>query len=319
MSLASTETKRRYFFGRYKRVDGAVMETTMQNVVMSALSLLWLTFPGQDEKNVQLHRLKSHSFVLSKLLLYTIIAYVVTLYWANIFYHIKDDTWVFFTFFATTIYMIVLNGMSLFLSANMKPEALVADPYIDSLMTLSVLSILACFYSALGFHQYYDLCHPMSMFTENCDGFQFLTDFTVTQMFLAMLLQLAYPNLSWTNISFVYIIGIAFSIYAVVNDSVLEVIPLLTVSAIFSAGALLTVRSEMLNSYYLSIEEEEHYRMAQEAQLGQRLRLMISGVAHDLKSVRVVYLFPSVGLRLCIHCVLYIPLCEAAFCLGLGS
>lgn len=250
-------------------------------------SFLSWAIPDAEEKKVQLHRLKSYSFGFPKLLLYTIIVTIGTLYWANVFFYIPDRSKFLLPFSVSVGFMVMVNVIALVLSACMTPEAIVASKAMDVLMILLVLSIWMAFFVVLCFNVSYELCNPMFMFTGGCtkEGYEYYSDYNLTIFFLPVFLQLAFGNISWRILYAIYIGSFLTCFYGAVTLRVIKGLPLLIISIICSAGSLLIGHSCIMKNYQISVEEEERKSMEQEVKLGQRLRLMISGVAHDLKSV----------------------------------
>lgn len=246
----------------------------------------------ESEKKLHLHQMQSNSFFLSKFLLLAIVTYIVLLNWSHIFYSVRFDDSVYVNFFLsvplTAFFCIFVTA----LHALIPPEMIVHDRFVQLMMYLMALWIVIAFNGIQSFLVRFELCSPMRMVADiDCsDGFYFPVELVVIELFLPVLIQHAFPNFGWVPLLAMYLVVFVLVLtFAVYSDAV-ESAPLLIVSTIYSLGSLFTLRSEALKSYQLSLDVEERRSIEQEATLGQRLRTMISGVAHDLKSVRSLFL-----------------------------
>lgn len=241
----------------------------------------------ESEKKLHLHQLQSNSFFLSKFLLLAIVTYIVFLNWSHIFYSVHFDDVVYLNFFLTVPLTAFFCIFATALHALIPPEMIVHDRFVQLIMYLMALWILIAFNGIQSFLIRYELCSPMRMITNiDCsDGFYFPVELVVIELFLPVLIQHAFPNFGWVPLLIMYIVVFALVVSFTAYSDAVESAPLLTVSTIYSLGSLFTLRSEALKSYQLSLDVEERRSIEQEATLGQRLRTMISGVAHDLKSV----------------------------------
>lgn len=252
------------------------------------------------EKKIQLHQLRSSSFFFSKFLFLAILAYIFILNWSNIFYSSPFDTKMYLIFFITIPPMVFLCVIVTVLHAIVPSEQIIHDRFVQCLMYLMVLWINGSFNGVISYVVYYELCSPMRMMANiEHDSFYFPSELMVIQLFLPVLVQHAFPSFGWLSLLFLYLICFCQVVSEAAVTNAITTAPLITVTVIYSFGSLLTLRSETLKSYQLHVDMEEKRTIEQEAQLGQRLRTMISGVAHDLKSVSLfISLFLFVIIKL---------------------
>eukprot|EP01033_Poteriospumella_lacustris_P009405 gene9405-6735_t len=240
----------------------------------------------ESERKLHLHQMQSNSFFLSKFLLLAIVTYIVLLNWSHIFYSVRFDDSVYVNFFLTVPLTAFFCIFVTALHALIPPEMIVHDRFVQLMMYLMALWIVIAFNGVQSLLTRFDLCSPMRMVADiDCsDGFYFPVELVVIELFLPVLIQHAFPNFGWVPLLAMYLVVFVLVLTFAAYSGAVESAPLLIVSTIYSLGSLFTLRSEALKSYQLSLDVEERRSIEQEATLGQRLRTMISGVAHDLKS-----------------------------------
>lgn len=270
----------------------------------------------ETEKKLHLHQLQSNSFFLSKLLFLGILTFIFILHWANIFYSIHFDSKMYLIFLLTMPPAAFLSVFVTILHAIIPADKIIHDHFVQRMMYVMVLWIIGAFNGIIAYLNRYRLCSPMQMMADvECDGFYFPSELMVIQLFLPVLIQHAFPSFGWYPILMVYLICFIQVISEASYSDSLIIAPLVTVSIIYSFGSLLTLRSEALKSYQLSIDIEERRKIEQEARLGQRLRTMISGVAHDLKSVSEFFVgFETAKLFKMLACLVEINLAVSRTC-----
>eukprot|EP01033_Poteriospumella_lacustris_P001274 gene1274-928_t len=124
----------------------------------------------------------------------------------------------------------------------------------------------------------------MAAYTKLCERDAFPGDVIICQLFLPVLTQFAYPSFSWTRTLRLYFLCCLLALAVAWNSNSYHQIPLLFLAIIFSFSSLLSNRSSAVKSYLLQLDVEDRKEIEQEAKLSERLRLMINGIAHDLKS-----------------------------------
>eukprot|EP01033_Poteriospumella_lacustris_P021018 gene21018-15521_t len=95
---------------------------------------------------------------------------------------------------------------------------------------------------------------------------------------------MGFPSYCWKKAVILHICSIvAASVISPLYHTSLDV-PVLILAIVVLTGTIIVRRRDSIRTFLLFLQIEKQKELEQQARLGERLRLMISGVAHDLKS-----------------------------------
>lgn len=285
--------------------------------VESARVSWWYFFESdENEKDFQLYHIRTKSSIWSRLVFYMIVGFILILYWPSILWTVGvDNTWIWLAMGLSALSMLLSNSAAFLVSILASPEQMLSMPIVEYCTSCMALCNMIGFTTILYVHCAFDLCLPMAAYTKLCERDAFPGDVIICQLFLPVLTQFAYPSFSWTKTLRLYFLCCLLALAVAWNSNSYHQIPLLFLAIIFSFSSLVSNRSSAVKSYLLQLDVEDRKEIEQEAKLSERLRLMINGIAHDLKSVSAARLFFRVVVS---HCLMSDLVSSATFCLVLG-
>lgn len=237
------------------------------------------------EEQFQLYNLRTRSSVFNVLFCYSVPLYLISVYWANIFLSLPLDE-VLVPCIVSTLTMVVLNVAGLFIAFGWDPEVVVRDIRIHFYLFFMGLSILFCYSIVFYIHGHHNLCHPTYIFNGTCSADDYPTDMIFAILFLTIGMQMGFPSYCWKKAVVLHTCSIiAASVLTPLYHTSLD-IPVLVMAIAVLTGTIIVRRRDAIRTFLLFLQIEKQKELEQQARLGERLRLMISGVAHDLKSVR---------------------------------
>lgn len=247
----------------------------------------WYSFDSVEKENdFQLYHIRTKNFLWSRILLYSILTFIFSLYWPSIIDSLREkNPWVWVVMITSILTMVLSNSAALIVTFLATPQQMISMPLVDFCVSAMAVSNMIGFTIILYLQCAYDLCLPMAAFTKSCERDAFPGDVVLSQLFLPLLIQYAFPSFSWTKTLTLYSLCCFLALSVAWNSNSYHQIPLLVLAIIFSVGSLMTNRFAIVKSYLLQLDVEDRKEIEQEAKLSERLRLMISGIAHDLKSV----------------------------------
>lgn len=256
--------------------------------VDSARITWWCSFElSEMEHDFQLYHIRTKSFVWARVLFYCIIGFILALYWPSIIDAVgNENPWVWVAMVVSVLSMILTNAAAVFISVLATPEQMLTLPIVDMCTSVMAVTNMAGITTILYLQCAFDLCLPMATFTQSCERDAFPGDVVLSQLFLPVLIQYAFPSFSWAKTLLLYLLCCFLALSVAWNSNSYHQVPLLILAIIYSVGSLFSNRSAAVISYLLQLDVEDRKEIEQEAKLSERLRLMISGIAHDLKSVR---------------------------------
>lgn len=266
----------------------------------------WYSFESEENENdFQLYHIRTKSFLWSRVLVYTIIGFVLALYWPSIIASVGDDNpWIWMVMLISVLSMVVINTAAVIVSWLASPEEMLTMPIVDLCTSLMAVCNMIGLTTILYLQCAFDLCLPLAAFTKTCERDAFPSDVVISQLFLPVLIQFAFPSFSWSKTLLLYAMCCLLALAVAFNSNSNHQLPLLILAVIFSISSLFSNRTAAVNSYLLQLDVQDRKEIEQEAKLSERLRLMISGIAHDLKSVSFT---PAIELNI-LSCVLYVVL-----------
>lgn len=236
------------------------------------------------EHKFQLYNLQTRSSIFNVIYCYSVPVYLITVYWVNIFASVPLEE-IIVPFIVSTFFLITMNIAGLIIAFGWSQKAVVEDIRIHFFLFFMGLSILISYCIVFYEHGHRNLCHPTSLFNDICSSNDYPTDMIFAMLFLTVGLQMGYPAYCWKKAVILHICSvIAASVLTPLYQSSLEV-PVLLLAIITLTGSIVVRRRDAIRTFLLTLQIEKQKELEQQARLGDRLRLMISGVAHDLKSV----------------------------------
>eukprot|EP01039_Chlorochromonas_danica_P014623 gene14623-17098_t len=97
-------------------------------------------------------------------------------------------------------------------------------------------------------------------------------------------MQLGFPSFPWGYALALQLTAGLFVFLSIPLYSSSQQVPVTLLGVLSITGSVLVRRRDAVGYFRLTLQIEEQKEFEQQAKLGDRLRLMISGVAHDLKS-----------------------------------
>lgn len=243
------------------------------------------------EKLFQLHILKTRISGWSMLLMFVVISLNFFLYWTHILIHHYQIGSVILFVISMSI-VLVSNPLVALALLCTKPEDVLGKRWIHFAKLAMGYGNLFCYGAILYFQSHRHLCHPMHMVLSfPCDKEDFPADVVLGTIFLPLAIILGFPCFPWMSSLILYVCCVAVALYFSTYYYSAQEVPLLVIGVLFSFGSMYVGRADALRSFLLHIridrEKERSHRLMQ----AEKLRIMISGVAHDLKSVRFPVIF----------------------------
>lgn len=253
----------------------------------------WLWF--DQEAAFQRHRLENQSFVVAKLCLLLVTFLIFLSYWVSILVQNPRIDAYFWCLASALCFIVTHVGEVVWSMTNNRHTANDQMAFYKKISMGMFFSLIFSFAVIVVYQIRWKPCIPILVFTrrtDDCGDNYGPEDLLMYMIFLPVMYLLVYPNVCWFTMCFFYCTSLAVNIVSAVFFP-LHHMPSLVLSIFFSLCTAIMIRVESVKAFSLYCDVEKQSRLRSEAEVGERLRRMIGGISHDLKSVspRSVRLF----------------------------
>lgn len=266
----------------------------MEENVEKVSWMRWLLY--DQEAAFQRHRLQNQSFVVAKMCLLLVTFLILLSYWVSILVQYPRIDAYFWCLASALCFVVSHAGEAIWSLTNTQD---VGDQIIFSkkISVGMVLSLIFSFSVIIVYQIRWKPCIPILVLlhhTDDCGDNYGPEDLLMYMIFLPVMYLLVYPNLCWYTMCLFYCASFAMNITSAIFFPIHHM-PSLVLSIFFSLCTAIMIRVESVKAFSLYCGVEKQSRLRSEAEVGVRLRRMIGGISHDLKSVS------SPLLSICVH------------------
>lgn len=244
----------------------------------------WLWF--DQEAAFQRHRLENQSSVVGKLCLLLVTFLIFLSYWVSILVQ-NPRIDAYFWCFASALCFIVTHLGEVVWSMTSNPNAKDHMAFSKKISIGMIFSLIFSFVLIVLYQIHWKSCVPILVLTRranDCGDHYGPQELLMYMLFLPVMYVLVYPNICWFTTCCFYCMSLAVNIASAVFFP-LQHRPSLVLSIFFSLCTAIMIRVESVKAFSLYNDVEKQSRLRGEAEVGERLRRMIGGISHDLKSV----------------------------------
>jgi signal transduction histidine kinase len=171
--------------------------------------------------------------------------------------------------------------LSVYFLFTLEPETIIYNDSVRRSFAFTGFIHFFCYAVIYVLEGYHNTCHP---FSQICGSEEFPIDVFFCILFVTTAIQIGFPSYPWG-----YALALQFtaSLFVAVTIPLYESpqqTPVTILAVLGIAGSVVFRRKDAIGNFRLSLQIEKQQEFEQQAKLGDRLRMMISGVAHDLKS-----------------------------------
>lgn len=263
----------------------------MEENVEKVAWVRWIWF--DQEVAFQRHRWENQSFFVAKLCLLLVTFLIFLSYWVSILMQ-NPRIETYFWCLASALCFIVTHVGEVIWSLTNNHRNVNDQMAIHKKISIGMIfSLIFAFVVIVVYQIRLKPCIPILVLTHRaneCDENYGPEDLLMYMIFLPVMYLLVYPNVCWFTTCFFYCTSLAVNIASAVFFPIHHM-PSLVLSIFFSLCTAVMIRVESVKAFSLYCDVEKQSRLRSEAEVGVRLRRMIGGISHDLKSVSCVYLF----------------------------
>jgi CheY-like chemotaxis protein/signal transduction histidine kinase len=244
-----------------------------------------LQFKNEDiERECELANLRNRKSIINTVLYCITPFYMLSMYWANILLSTSHHSVTVPLSIVCLLTYFICTSAAIAVLFAFDEEVVVYNSFCRWIFVASAWALLLNFGVLFYFQGYYDLCHPTHFFNGVCSRGQYPADMLLSTLAVYPLVLLGFPSFSWTAGMVTHLLAILVSCACTsLYESSLKV-PLMIWSSVFLTVTIMVRRRDTITRYLHFKNFQTKKDLEQHAKIGDRLRLMISGVAHDLKS-----------------------------------